>query len=80
MSAKRKQTRLDVLCSEDVRWMEIVRRTVDGLAAMAEAKAEGCDTDWIAMQASLETLRDYIVDGIIIDYKERMKEAGDGQE
>jgi hypothetical protein len=76
VSAKYKRPPPDVLNSEDVRWLEIVRRTVDGLAAMAEAMAEGCDTEWIAMQSSLETLRD-TVDSILKDYKERIKETGD---
>ena len=75
MSAKRKPP-AHVLSSEDVRWLNMVRRTVDGLAAMAEAMAEGCDTEWIAMQSSLETLRD-TVDSILKDYKDRIKEAVD---
>lgn len=52
----------------------MVRRTVDGLAAMAEVQAEGCENEWIAMQSSLETLRD-TVDCVLADYKERMTEA-----
>lgn len=76
MSAKFKRKPPDVLCSEDVRWVEIVRRTVDGLAAMAEAQAEGCESEWMGMFYSLDTLRD-TVDGILKDYKERIKEADD---
>lgn len=73
MRAKQKQTPPDVLNSEDVRWVEVVRRTVDGLAAMAEVQAEGCETEWMGMFYSLLTLRD-TVDGILSDYKERIAE------
>jgi hypothetical protein len=66
----------DVLNSEDVRWVEIVRRSVDGLAAMAEAMAEGCESEWMGMLYSLLTLRD-TVDSVLKDYKERIKEADD---
>jgi hypothetical protein len=56
--------------------MEIMRRTVDGLAAMAETMAEGCEAEWMGMFYSLETLRD-TVDSILKDYKERIKETDD---
>ena len=63
------------LTSEDLRWVEIVRRTVDGLAAFAETHAESCDTGWMAMHLSLEDLTDTIQ--IIADeYKGRLGQEG----
>jgi hypothetical protein len=78
VSAKYKRPPPDVLNSEDVRWLEIVRRTVDGLAAMAEAMAEGCEREWMAMLYSLESLRETVGE-ILKDYKTRIQEAEDGE-
>lgn len=61
----------DVLSDEDVRWVEIVRRSIDGLAAIAEGNAEGCEEEWMAMQYGLQSART-IVDSIIKDYKDRI--------
>ena len=71
MASKFKKLPTDVLNSEDVRWAELLRRSIDGLAAIAEAQAEGCETEWVAMHNGLETVLD-IFDGIIKDYKERI--------
>ena len=59
------------LTREDLHWIEIVRRSIDGLAAIAEVEADGCENKWIAMQSSLEEIREIVV-SIIDDYKERL--------
>lgn len=61
----------DCLTAEDLRWAEIVRRSIDGLAAIAEAYAESCETDWCAMHYGLESVR-AIIDDTIKSYKERI--------
>ena len=66
----------DILTDEDLRWAEIVRRSVDGLAAIAEGNAEGCDTEWMAMQYGLLSVC-AIVDSIIKDYKQRIERTPD---
>ena len=73
MSAKKRRTPAALLSYEDVRWMDIVRRTVDGLAATAESMSESCDVEWMAMQYSLETLRD-TVDEMLKGFRERTGE------
>ena len=62
------------LTGEDVRWTEIVRRSVDGLAAIAESNAEGCDVSWMAMEYGLESVRE-LLDQILKDYNERIEEG-----
>ena len=66
-----KNKKMDAVAIEDLHWLEIVRRAVDGTAAIAEANAEGCSTEWMAMQYSLESTKD-IIDSIIKDYRERL--------
>lgn len=60
------------LTDEDVRWTEMVRRSVDGLAAIAEANSEGCDTEWLAMLYGLGSVCDTL-DNILKNYKERIE-------
>ena len=60
-----------LLNEEDLRWVKVVRKGVDGLAAISEAHAEGCETEWMAMHYSLESVSE-ILDGIIADYRERL--------
>ena len=78
--ARNKLTKRDplMLTEEDVRWVEIVRRSLDGLAAIAEANAEGLETEWCAMHYSLLSVRE-IVDDIIEDMRNRMEGAYDGK-
>lgn len=64
------------LTDEDVRWAEVVRRSVDGLAAIAESNAEGCDVSWLAMEYGLESVRD-LLDQILKDFTERIKKEGE---
>lgn len=59
------------LLEEDVEWIERVRRTIDGLAAHAEAYSTGCKQEWLAVEYMCRSLKD-TVDGIITDYKERL--------
>lgn len=61
----------DQLTDEDVRWAKIVLRSVDGLAAFAEARAEGDDA-WMGMQLMLEELAK-TVKSIVEDFEERLK-------
>ena len=58
--------------SEDIRWMELVLRTIDGLAAQAEMQDEACDPEWMAMQYGLESARDILKEQIN-DFKQRIK-------
>lgn len=60
------------LTAEDVHWVETVRRSVDGLAAIADANADGCATEWFAMVYGLESVRN-ILEGILKDYEERIE-------
>ena len=64
------------LTDEDIRWTEIVRRSVDGLAAIAESNSEGCDVSWLAMEYGLESVRD-LLDQILKDFTERIKKEGE---
>lgn len=64
------------LTHEDLRWVKIISRSIDGLAAIAEANAEGCDTEWMAMQYSLEAVKN-IMDSVMADFKDRMGMKGD---
>ena len=63
-----------IVAEEDLRWLEIIRRSIDGLAAIAEANAYGCETEWLAMQYGLEAARD-IIDGTIEEFKNRLDES-----
>lgn len=60
-----------LIAYEDIRWAEIHLRTVAGLAALAEAYAESCSTEWMAMHYSLESLRE-LMEQLVKDLKERM--------
>ena len=59
------------LTGEDVRWAQIVLRSIDGLAAIAEAHAEACETEWLGMQCLLEDLRE-TQKGIVEDFENRI--------
>lgn len=61
-----------LVSEEDIRWVEIVRRSVDGLAAFAEAQGESCDSAWMGMQYMLEELRTTL-DTIVEDFKQRIE-------
>ncbi len=60
------------LTAEDIHWAETVRRAVDGLAAIADANADGCATEWLAMVYGLESVR-HILDDTLKDYEERIE-------
>jgi hypothetical protein len=60
-----------LLTDEDIRWAKIAKRSVDGLAAIAEAHAEACDKEWMGMQYLLEDLRETI-DTIVQDFASRL--------
>lgn len=49
---------LELELKEDRRWLVLIQRQVDGLAAFAEARAEGCESVWMGMQGLLEELKD----------------------
>ena len=57
----------------DVEWAERVHKIVEGLAATAGCQAEACETEWLAMEYSLESLAD-ICKSIVDDFKSRMKQ------
>lgn len=57
---------------EDRHWLELIRRQVDGLAAFAEARAEGCESVWMGMQGLLEELKD-TVKMMVEDLDKRLK-------
>lgn len=60
------------ISADDVRWMEIILRQVDGLAALAEAQAESCNREWMSMQYSLETIAEMLKENIN-NMKERIE-------
>lgn len=60
-----KNTRADIEHQEKMRWLNNLRRQIDGLAAQAEAQSEGCESEWMCMQYGLENalaLLDSIID------------------
>ena len=54
----------------------MVRRSIDGIAAIAESQSDGCEAEWLGVMYSLETVRNSI-DEIIKDFKNRIQEAED---
>ena len=61
----------DKLNLEDLRWAEMVHKAVSGLESLAEMQCEGCDTSWLAMFYSLQSIRE-TMDAIVDDFKDRL--------
>lgn len=55
----------------NLRWLTMYKKTVVGLAALAEQHAEGCETGWLAMMYGLEDLAE-TMDIDIKDREERL--------
>lgn len=62
-----------LITEKDIRWEENLLRIVSGLAALAEAYAEGSNTELKALHYSLESLRELMKDSVE-DLRERMKQ------
>ena len=55
----------------DIEWLERVHTALAGIGAIAEANAEGCDVEWLAMDYSCKATLDILSD-IINDFKNRI--------